>query len=71
MNAVAPETLVGSLFEAYAAGDLATVRDCLADDMVGLVTNAGGGVDRTDSADDYLARLPDLAGAEKANAQWS
>jgi len=64
MTAVDPKSVAGSLFEAYAAGDLATMRNCLADDMVGWVTNAGGGVDRTNSADDYLARLPDLVGAE-------
>ena len=40
------------------------MRDCMAADMVGWVTNAEGGVDRTESADAYLARLPDLSEAE-------
>jgi ketosteroid isomerase-like protein len=59
-----PEEVARSLFEAYAAGDLAAVRACLADDMVGWITNREGGVDRTEGADAYVARLPDLTGAE-------
>jgi ketosteroid isomerase-like protein len=58
------ESLAKKLFGAYGDGDLDTLRSCIADDMVGWVTNAEGGVDRTDGADAYMARLPDLGEAE-------
>jgi len=59
-----PEQVARTLFEAYAAGDLATMRGCLTDDLVGWITNRDGGVGRTDGADAYLSRLPDLSEAE-------
>lgn len=64
MSAASSEQVARTLFEAYAAGDLATMRACLADDVIGWITNRDGGVDRTDGADAYLSRLPDLSEAE-------
>ncbi|MGH3453365.1 MAG: nuclear transport factor 2 family protein [Nocardioidaceae bacterium] len=64
MSVARPEQVARTLFEAYAAGDLATMRGCLADDLVGWITNRDGGVGRTDGADAYLSRLPDLSEAE-------
>ena len=58
------EVLASRLFESYGSGDLDTMRSCMADDMVGWITNAEGGVDRTDGADAYMARLPDLSEAK-------
>lgn len=59
-----PELVARRLFESYAAGEVDAVRACLADDMVGWITNRAGGVDRTDGADAYMSRLPDLSEAE-------
>jgi ketosteroid isomerase-like protein len=59
-----PERVARKLFESYAAGDVDAMRSCLADDLVGWITNRDGGVDRTDGADAYLSRLPDLSEAE-------
>lgn len=64
MSAADLEGLARRLFESYGEGDLDTMRACMADDMVGWVTNAEGGVDRTDGADAYMERLPDLSEAE-------
>jgi ketosteroid isomerase-like protein len=64
VSAARPEQVARTLFEAYAAGDLSTMRACLADDLVGRITNRDGGVDRTDGADTYVSRLPDLSEAE-------
>ena len=64
MSAADVEHLAKSLFGAYGEGDLDAMRSCMADDMVGWITNAEGGVDRTDGADAYMARLPDLSEAE-------
>lgn len=64
MSGASSEQVARTLFEAYAAGDLATMRACLADDVIGWITNRDGGVDRTDGADAYLSRLPDLSEAE-------
>lgn len=58
------EELARRLFESYGSGDLGTMRSCMADDMIGWITNAEGGVDRTDGADAYMARLPDLSEAK-------
>jgi ketosteroid isomerase-like protein len=59
-----PEDVARTLFAAYGAGDVQTMRTCMADDMVGWITNADGGVDRTEGAEAYVARLPDLTGVE-------
>jgi ketosteroid isomerase-like protein len=64
MGTTSPGTVARNLFESYAAGDIDAVRACMADDMVGWITNREGGVDRTDGADAYLSRLPDLSEAE-------
>ena len=64
MSAAELEDLAAKLFESYGADDLETMRSLMADDMVGWITNAEGGVDRTDGADAYMARLPDLREAE-------
>ena len=64
MSAADLEKLARRLFESYGEGDLETMRGCMADDMIGWITNAEGGVDRTDGADAYIARLPDLSEAE-------
>ena len=59
-STASPESVARRLFESYAAADIEAVRACLADDLVGWITNCDGGVDRTDGA----ARLPDLSEAE-------
>jgi ketosteroid isomerase-like protein len=64
VSAAELESLAEKLFGAYGEGDPEAMRSCLADDMVGWITNAEGGVDRTDGADAYMARLPDLSEAE-------
>jgi ketosteroid isomerase-like protein len=64
MGTTSAETVARNLFESYAAGDIDAVRTSMADDMVGWITNREGGVDRTDGADAYLSRLPDLSEAE-------
>ena len=64
MMARRPETVASTLFKAYAEGQRRAMRACMADDMVGWITNAAGGVDRTESAEGYIARLPDLSEAE-------
>jgi ketosteroid isomerase-like protein len=64
MGTTSPGSVARNLFESYAAGDIDAVRACMADDMVGWITNREGGVDRTDGADAYLSRLPDLSEAE-------
>jgi ketosteroid isomerase-like protein len=64
MSTTSPASLARRLFESYAASDLEAVCACLADDLVGWITNRDGGVDRTDGADAYLSRLPDLREAE-------
>ena len=51
MSATSPASVARTLFESYAAGDLEAVRACLADDLVGWITNRDGGVDRTDGAE--------------------
>lgn len=64
MSSAEPEAVAAALFEAYRDHRLREMRGCLADDLIGWITNAEGGVDRTDGADAYLARLPDLAEAQ-------
>lgn len=64
MNSAEPDAVASTLFAAYANGDLAAMRVSMADGMVGWVTNAEGQVDRTDGADAYIARLPDVGEAE-------
>ena len=56
MSAADLEKLATKLFTAYGEGDLKLMRSLMADDMIGWVTNAEGGVDRTDGADAYMAR---------------
>ena len=48
---------------AYGTGEVAGLRQRLAEDFVGYVTNADAGVDRVDGPDAYVSRLPDLAAA--------
>jgi ketosteroid isomerase-like protein len=55
-----PAELVRSFFDTYAGGDLAGAAAFLAEDVVGFVTNAGGGADEVRGRDEYLARVPDL-----------
>jgi ketosteroid isomerase-like protein len=55
--------LARRLFKAYAAGDLATFRSLLADDLTAYVTNASAGVDEVRGVDAYMERLPDLRAA--------
>ena len=64
MSGKRPEQVARRLFDSFTVGDLEGMRSCLADDMVGWITNAEGGVDRTDGAEAYLARLPDLREAQ-------
>lgn len=64
MAAADLEELAKRLFGAYGEGDLETMRSLLAEDMIGWVTNAEGGVDRTEGRDAYMARLPDLSEAQ-------
>ncbi len=51
-------------FDAFCDGDLATYEAHLSPDLVGRVTNAGGGVDVLHGRDAYMARIPDLDSAE-------
>ena len=46
--------LAKRLFGAYGEGDLETMRSLLAEEMIGWVTNAEGGVDRTEGRDAYM-----------------
>jgi hypothetical protein len=55
------EQLANDFFGAYGSGDLETMRGLMTEDMIGWITNAAGGVDRTDGRDAYMARLPDLS----------
>jgi hypothetical protein len=56
--------LARTFVESYADGDLETARSLMAEDAVSYVTNAEAGVDRLDGRDDFVARLPDLTGAD-------
>jgi ketosteroid isomerase-like protein len=60
---VRSDELATRLFEAYAAGDLDSVRGMLADDLTAYVTNAAAGVDEVRGLDAYMERLPDLHAA--------
>jgi ketosteroid isomerase-like protein len=62
------ERLVGRFFGAYGEGDLETMSSLLAPDVVAYVTNAEAGVDRVEGREQFMARLPDLAGAELSTA---
>lgn len=64
MPAAELEELARKLFGAYGDGDLETMGSLMADDMVGWITNADGGVDPTEGRDAYMARLPDLSKAQ-------
>ncbi|MBM3666764.1 MAG: nuclear transport factor 2 family protein [Actinobacteria bacterium] len=64
MDKAGLEQLATDLFGAYGAGEMERMRSLMADEMVGWITNAEGGVDRTDGADAYMARLPDLSEAK-------
>jgi len=60
--------LARDLFEAYGGGDLETVRSLLAEDLTAYITNADAGVDQVEGRDNFMSRLPDLAGAELSTA---
>jgi ketosteroid isomerase-like protein len=62
------ERLARDLFEAYGEGDLETMRSLLAEDLSAYITNAAAGVDRVEGRDNFMSRLPDLAGAELSTA---
>jgi ketosteroid isomerase-like protein len=62
------ERLARDLFEAYGEGELETMRALLAEDLIAYITNADAGVDRVEGRDNFMSRLPDLAGAELSTA---
>ena len=62
------ERLARDLFEAYGEGELETMRALLAEDLIAFITNADAGVDRVEGRDNFMSRLPDLAGAELSTA---
>lgn len=62
------ERLARDLFEAYGEGELKTMRALLAEDLIAYITNADAGVDRVEGRDNFMSRLPDLAGAELSTA---
>lgn len=62
------ERLARDLFEAYGEGELETMRALLAEDLVAYIANADAGVDRVEGRDNFMSRLPDLAGAELSTA---
>jgi hypothetical protein len=59
-----PCATVRVFIEAYADGDRARMRNRMADDFVGYVTNAAAGADLVDGPDAYLERLPVLSSAD-------
>jgi ketosteroid isomerase-like protein len=59
-----PGQIVRRFVEAYSAGDRAGMESVLSASLVAYITNAEAGVDRVDGAGAYVARLPDLRGAE-------
>ena len=63
-----PADLAQSFFEAYGEGEAETMCSLLAPDAVSFITNAEAGVDRVDGRDGFMARLPDLEGAELSTA---
>ena len=64
MAMVTPEQVFRNMVAAFGAGDRDAMRELLADDIVAYVTNASGSVDRVEGPEGYLARVPDVAGAE-------
>jgi len=58
--------LLRSFISAYETGDADAMRPRLDPELVAYVTNAEAGVDRVDGPDGFLARLPDLTGAQLA-----
>jgi ketosteroid isomerase-like protein len=58
-----PAEVARRLFNAYAVGDIETIRLILSDDLVAYVTNADAGIDVVNGRAAYLERLPDLAKA--------
>jgi ketosteroid isomerase-like protein len=59
-----PARLSREFFEAYGEGETETMRSLLAPDAVSFITNAEAGVDRVDGRDGFMARLPEVEGAE-------
>jgi ketosteroid isomerase-like protein len=57
-----------ALFEAYGDGNMETMRSLFASEAVSFITNGEGGVDRVEGRDGFMARLPDLSGAEISTA---
>lgn len=64
MAMVTPEHVFRSMVAAFGAGDRDAMRQLLSDDVVAYVTNASGSVDRVEGAEAYVARVPDVTGAE-------
>jgi ketosteroid isomerase-like protein len=64
MAMVTPEQVFRAMVAAVGAGDRDAMRGLLADDVVAYVTNAAGSVDRVEGADAYVARVPDVSGAD-------
>ena len=62
------ETLARRFFRAYGDGDLDAMRSLLAEDAVTHITNAEAAVDRVEGREAFMARLPDLEGAELSTA---
>ena len=62
------ERLARDLFEAYGEGELETMPALLAEDLIAYIINADAGVDRVEGRDNFMSRLPDLAGAELSTA---
>ena len=58
--------VVRAFVDAYAQGDRARVRALVDDALEAHVTAADGGVDDTHGAEAFIARLPDLDGADLA-----
>ena len=58
------EAVFREMIEAFDAGDTDAMASRLARDVVAYVANADGGSDRVDGLDAYLARMPDVSGAE-------
>jgi ketosteroid isomerase-like protein len=58
------DALAHRMFGAFGAGDVATMRDCMTEDMVGWITNARGGSDKVEGRENYLSRIPSVDDAE-------
>jgi ketosteroid isomerase-like protein len=59
-----PSEVLREFVAAYRSGDEAVLRSLLAPGVVAYVTNADATADRVVGPEEFLARLPDLTGAE-------